>query len=100
MNLHLPTEMADGYRSPSQRIRVMTESWASTNLYCPVCDSRRIQETKTNTEMVDFLCPKCSSCFQLKAKRDSLGKKIVDASYDAMIRAVLSDNWTFAKLKI
>ena len=93
MNLYLLTGVANHYRSPSQITRVMTESWALSNLYCPVCDSSRIEQTRTNTAVVDFLCPKCSSIFQLKAKRNSLGRKIVDAAYDAMIRAILNDTF-------
>ena len=78
MNLYLPTDISNRYKSPSQKIRVSTESWASTNLYCPVCDSDRIEETPPNTKVIDFFCPLCNSAFQLKSKRNSLGRKIVD----------------------
>ncbi len=93
MNLYLPTNVANNYKSPSQKVRVMTELWASTNLYCPVCDSNRIEDTPPNTKVIDFICPQCNSTFQLKSKQNSFGRKIVDSAYDSMIKAMLNDSF-------
>jgi len=88
MILNLPIEVAAGYKSASQRTRVITETWTRSNMYCPACVSNSLTPTKSGTEAVDFLCARCDSAFQLKAKSGSIGRKIVDAAYDAMMRAV------------
>jgi len=91
MILNLPIEAAEGYKSASQRTRVITETWTHSNMYCPACVSNRLTPTKGGTEAVDFLCARCESGFQLKAKSGSIGRKVVDAAYDAMMRAVLEN---------
>jgi len=91
MILNLPIEAAEGYKSPSQRTRVITETWTRSNMYCPACVSNSLTPTQSGTEAVDFLCARCDSTFQLKAKSGSIGRKIVDAAYDAMMRAVLQN---------
>ncbi|HIJ70024.1 MAG TPA: restriction endonuclease [Planctomycetes bacterium] len=91
MILNLPIEAAEGYKSASQRTRVITETWMHRNMFCPACVSNSLTPTKDGTEAVDFLCARCDSTFQLKAKSGSIGRKIVDAAYDAMMRAVLQN---------
>jgi len=44
-----------------------------------------------NSEAVDFTCPGCRSPYQLKAGRQWNERRIPDAGYDAMVRAVKSD---------
>ncbi len=73
-------------------MRISTESWVSSNLYCPVCESDTIEETPPNTKVIDFLCPKCYSTFQLKSKKNAFGKKIVDSAYESMINAINNDS--------
>jgi type II restriction enzyme len=91
MILNLPIEAAEGYKSASQRTRVITETWMRSNMYCPACMSNSLTPTKGGTEAVDFLCGRCESAYQLKAKSGSIGRRIVDAAYDAMMRAVLEN---------
>lgn len=91
MILNLPTEIAKGYKSASQKARVTTEAWALANMYCPACTSNSLTDTANNTEAVDFVCKRCESEFQLKAKSGTIGRKVVDAGYDAMIRAIVAD---------
>lgn len=88
MNLRLPIELASTYRSTSQKVRVITEGWAASNVYCPACPSNNLVETRNNTEAVDFICPRCESSYQLKATKNPIGRKITDAGYDAMMRAI------------
>ena len=88
MNLNLPIEAAQGYKSASQQARVITEAWTSSNMYCPACVCNYLRKTKDNTAVVDFLCEKCDSQFQLKATSKLIGRKIVDAAYDGMMRAI------------
>ena len=91
MILNLPAQVAKGYKSASQRARVLTEAWTLANMYCPVCTSTNLDKTRPGTEVVDFFCSRCDSQFQLKAMSRPIGRKIVDAAYDAMIRAILQD---------
>ena len=41
MNLSLPTEGLDSYKSLSQRARIGTESWGAANFFCPVCSGAK-----------------------------------------------------------
>ncbi len=91
MILNLPIKEAQGYKSASQRARVITEAWAFENMYCPACTSDRLDKTRTGTEAIDFVCSGCDSQYQLKAVSKPFGRKIVDAAYDAMIRAITRD---------
>lgn len=45
-----------------------------------------------NSQAVDFACPKCSAAFQLKAARTWNERRIPDAGYHAMMRALGGDS--------
>lgn len=91
MDLHLPTTGLDNYKSASQRARICTESWGVASLYCPACDSRRIDALPSGTHAADFTCPSCESRFQLKSKSSAFGNRVIDGAYAAMHRAIVSD---------
>ena len=91
MDLHCRTELASNYKSGAQIARVLTEDWAARELYCPACDSDRLSPSKANTPTIDFDCPRCSQLFQLKSLKNWNPRKLVDAGYDAMIRAIRAD---------
>lgn len=92
MDLCMDASRASGFRSKCQIARRVTEGWASENLYCTSCDSDRVQSTRNNTQAVDFTCPGCSAAFQLKASRTWNERKIPDAGFHAMMRALSSDS--------
>jgi type II restriction enzyme len=91
VDLRLPIEGLDRYKSASQRARIGTEAWGALNFFCPVCKSPRLDIASRNTAAVDYLCPKCESPFQLKSQSKPFGNRIVDAAYSEMKRAILSD---------
>jgi type II restriction enzyme len=91
VNLQLPSEGLDHYKSASQRARIGTEAWGALNFFCPVCKSPRLDVAPRNAAAVDYRCPKCASPFQLKSQSKPLGTKILDAAYSEMKRAILSD---------
>jgi len=91
MDLHLPTEGLARYKSASQRARVGTEAWGAANFFCPSCSSPRLEATATNRAAVDYHCPRCESPFQLKSQSTPFGRKILDAAYSEMRRAILGD---------
>ncbi len=91
MNLQCRVELGLAYKAGPQIARVLSEDWCSRELYCAACDSDRLSRSKANTPAVDFLCPLCGQCFQLKSLRTWNQRKIVDAGYDPMVRAIRSD---------
>lgn len=88
METDLDFTLAEKYHSAAQRARVVTESWAASNMYCVACSSRRIQATPTGSHAIDFLCPRCEEPYQLKSCNHVFGNRIVDGAYAAMLRAI------------
>jgi type II restriction enzyme len=84
MHLVFNTNLATQYKSQSQKIRVMTEDWVKNKIFCPNCGSI-ISKYENNKPVGDFYCPNCSEDYELKSKKDSMGKKIVDGAYSTMI---------------
>ncbi len=91
MNLQCDPQLASGYRSGSQIARVVTEAWCTRELYCVACDCDRLEPAPANTEALDFECAECHQGFQLKSRRGWSERKVVDASYEAMLRAIRAD---------
>lgn len=91
MNLQCRIDLASKYKAGSQIARVLTEDWCARELYCPACDSDHLTGSKPNNPAVDFLCSKCEQPFQLKSLRNWNPRKIVDAGYGSMLRAIRTD---------
>ncbi|HTA22327.1 MAG TPA: DpnI domain-containing protein [Terriglobales bacterium] len=91
MNLQCRIELAAKYKAGSQIARVLSEEWCTRELYCPACDSNRLTGSKPNNPAVDFTCAKCQQPFQLKSLSHWNPKKVVDAGYEAMLRAIRAD---------
>lgn len=88
MNLRLDSGIAEGYIGNTQKARVLTESWAGANLYCPICDSASLNHFPNNRKVADLYCPKCGEQFELKSKNGELGRKIVDGAYDSFVQRI------------
>jgi len=84
MQLNFNTALASQYKSQSQVIRVLTEKWVKKEIFCPNCGNF-INEFKNNCPVADFYCNKCKEEYELKSKKDEMGKKIVDGAYKKMI---------------
>jgi len=91
MNLSMRGELAEAYRSGSQRARVVTEAWGENNLYCPNCSSPNLSRLCANTKACDYSCPKCDIEFQLKGQQSRIGDWINDGAYRAMMDAIRTD---------
>ncbi len=91
MSINLYSTIADGFNSNSQKIRVLTENWVNEYIYCPSCGNN-ISEYKNNKPVADFYCDKCNEDYELKSKKDKMGKKIVDGAYSTMIKRLQSDS--------
>lgn len=91
MDLRCRTDLASGYKAGPQIARVLSEDWCTRELYCAACDSNRLERTRTNTPSVDFSCPNCEQLYELKSLKRWNPKKVVDAGYEAMLRAIRMD---------
>jgi type II restriction enzyme len=81
-------QIAAAYKSNAQRVRVVSETWAGENLYCPCCPSETIERCRNNKEAIDYTCNLCDSTFQLKSSQSHPAARIVDGAFAAMMRAV------------
>lgn len=84
------SSLSDGYSSNSQKIRVLTENWVGEYMYCPNCGNS-LHGYENNRPVADFYCSKCNEDYELKSKKNSMGKKIVDGAYTAMISRLNSN---------
>jgi len=91
MNLQCLAQIATRYNARSQAARAVTEEWCAREMYCAACESNRLTQTKANTPAFDFVCPLCRQLYQLKSSRNWSIVEIPDAGYDAMIRAIRTD---------
>jgi type II restriction enzyme len=91
MNLECRFASASSYKSRCQAARVVTEEWCAREVYCAACDSNHLASSRTNMPAIDFTCPQCEQPYQLKSLRRWNDRKVVDAGYDAMMRAIRMD---------
>lgn len=91
LNVQMDREIATGYKSGCQIARRMTEHWATESLYCVACDHEHLEPMPCNSQAIDFTCGICKAPYQLKASQKWSERRVPDAGYDAMVRAMRSD---------
>jgi len=91
MNINLDRRRAEQYKSSSQKIRVLSETWVNREIFCPAC-GRDIDRYENNKPVADFHCKNCKEEYELKSKKDSISNKIVDGAYRTMIERLQSNN--------
>lgn len=92
INFNLNQDLAVGYRSNSQKIRVMSESWVAYNIFCPICGNAHISNLPNNMPVSDFKCDVCGAIYELKSKKGRIGNKIVAGAYATMMERITSEN--------
>ncbi len=92
MNLHFNQQLAKGYTSPSQIIRVLSEDWVARQGYCPKCSAQPLAEFANNQPVADFYCAICAEQYELKSKKATLSPIINDGAYATMIERINSQN--------
>ena len=92
MTINLQKDISEKYNSSTQKIRVITETWAKNNIYCPCCGNPTIDKFPNNRPVADFYCPSCGEEYELKSKSGKLGMKICDGAYNKMIERIESIN--------
>lgn len=90
MDLRFDQTLAESYKSNSQKIRVVSESWIAENMYCPCCGYSHINRVENNSPVSDMQCHNCGEIFELKTKKGPLGRKINDGAYSTMIDRITS----------
>lgn len=88
MDLYFDLATIKGYKSASQKARVLTEDWARRNLFCASCARNRLEAAPGNTEVFDFVCGRCRETYQLKSRRTPLRDKILDSAYGPMMDSI------------
>ncbi|MBL7197639.1 MAG: restriction endonuclease [Candidatus Omnitrophica bacterium] len=91
MQLQLNLKLAAGYKSPSQKIRVMTEAWVDSQVFCPSC-GYHIDKYGNNKPVADFFCRICKEEYELKSKKAGNINKIVNGAYNTMINRLQSNH--------
>lgn len=91
MDLGFDKKLGTNYPSASQRARVLTEAWVHAEVFCPNCGHSSIERYGNNEKVRDFFCPKCREDYELKAKQNVLGAKIVDGEHKTMLRRLRSN---------
>ncbi len=96
--------VAEKYTSPTQKVRVLSENWVQSQVYCPNCGNLSIDKYNNGRPVADFYCPTCGEDYELKSKKTAFGMKIVDGAYSTMIERLrashnpnlflLSYNWS------
>lgn len=81
-------DLLNKYKSPSQRIRVLSESWCLNQMYCPACPSPIIKSYSNNEKVKDFFCPECGEFYQLKSQSVPFKSRVVDGAYGVMMEAI------------
>ncbi len=54
MKVIMDTSVVDGYKSASQKIRLITEGWVAENLYCVRCGNSHVEHFPNNQPVADF----------------------------------------------
>jgi len=85
-------QLAENYRSSSQRARILTEKWVEDSVFCPNCGRMEIDKYPNNQPVADFFCPNCKEDYELKSKQNSVGTKILDGAYRTKIKRLHSSN--------
>lgn len=91
MNLHFNSDLSKKYENTSQKIRILSENWISSNMYCPVCGNKELTQLPNNSPVADFQCEKCGTIFELKSHLGIIGKKIPDGAYSTMMERITSN---------
>jgi type II restriction enzyme len=92
MQLTFDEKLIEGYKSASQKVRVLTEHWVNESVYCPNCGHLDIDQYENNRPVADFYCKNCSEDYELKSKQKSVGTKIVDGAHRTMVERLASSS--------
>jgi type II restriction enzyme len=80
------------FDSGSQNARVLTETWAEREAFCPNCGHPELTKFQNNRPVADLYCKACSEEFELKSQKQKFGSKVLDGAYRTMRQRLAEDN--------
>ncbi len=80
------------FDSGSQTARVLTEDWASREVFCPNCGNPHLSRFPANRPVADLYCASCKEEFELKSQKARFGALIADGAYRTMCERLDSQN--------
>ena len=86
---HLASGIAWEYTNNSQKVRIMSESWALEYIFCPNC-WKSLFQYGNNKPVADFYCRDCEEDYELKSAK-KIGDKVNDGAYETMIMRIQSN---------
>lgn len=89
MDIQLNSQLGNGYKSNSQKMRVITEAWAGDNVFCPYCGSC-VSHFENNRPAADFYCNECAEEYELKSLGRAFGDKVNDGAYEKLVKRIKS----------
>ena len=92
MDLNFDITLGERYKSNTQKVRVMSENWLCSNMYCPCCGNPHLNKFANNRPVADAYCEKCGEIFELKSSAGAVREKIVDGEYSTMIERIQSNS--------
>jgi type II restriction enzyme len=90
MDLSFQATLGSSYKSPSQRVKKLSEHWVGEHIYCPNCGHINMTQFANNRPVADFFCTVCREEFELKCHAARLGNRVVDGAYRTMIERLRS----------
>lgn len=85
MDLFFQAALAGLYKSPLQRVRILSEDWVRREVYCPNCGQVDIEQYCNNRPVADFFCLHCNENYELKSQARTFGARLVDGAYRTMM---------------
>lgn len=92
MKLGFEESRQAAYDSGSQKARVLTEAWASTQAFCPNCGAERVSRFQNNRPVADLYCANCNEEFELKSQKSKFGPRVLDGAYRTMCERLAARN--------
>ena len=92
MKLGFEESRQAAYHSGSQKARVLTEAWASAQLFCPNCGAERLSKFRNNQPVADLYCASCNEEFELKSQKSKFGPRVLDGAYRTMCERLAAQN--------
>jgi type II restriction enzyme len=71
---------------------VLTEAWASEEVFCPNCGNSHLTRFPNNQPVADLYCNVCKDEFELKSQKAQFGSRVVDGAYRTMRQRLASQN--------
>jgi type II restriction enzyme len=83
-DLNLNFTLGSGYKSETQKARVISEAWVEQNAYCCSCGGR-LEKSRNNARVLDLTCRTCRNEFELKSTRGHFSNKVPDGAFETMM---------------